>query len=356
MNTILNNYILNEVSNITYSFVQQLVLQVKKQDICTFICHFLCDHILTNNIWVIERVKYYLEKIEACKSNDKDKLSKYIYSLLHLLGNSEKGIYTFRYQNDNSDMFAEDIKNIRYYSTYHDNEELVPIQSILNEEVYTLLNIMYECFLYSVESKESIQKCFVIIRYLLTLTPRHYIQGTTKKITTDIIDFVFLLCVWYSKSNHCTKELSSYINHIKDIFYYKLKKKDKPIRINILFYLVYVIINKKVQYQIIDYEGMNNSFDEEQNSTQEQGIEQNTLNNQSTKHKKDKYERNIEVDDKCQYLFVYTDYDQQKLYEMEREREKYRMMSKLMRTATKEVEIDSILMKDHDVMITKLSN
>ena len=355
MNTLLNDYILNEVANITYDFVRNLVEQVKKQDICIYICHFLCDHVLTNNIWILERVKYYLEKIESCKTNDKDLLIKLIYSLLHLLGNSDKGNYTFYYPNEKHDMFQEDIKNIRYYSTFQVHDEITPLQSILTEEVYTLFNVLYETFLYSVESKESIQKCFVIIRYLLTLSPRQYIKGTTKKITTDIIDFMFLLCVWYSKNTNCTKEIATYINNIKDIYYYKLKKKDKLIRINVLFYLVFVIINKKVRYQEIDYEGVNNIVDE---NFQKEDISQEVNDKSSSKKtKKDKKERNIDVDDKCQYLFVYMDYDQHKLYEMEREREKNRMMSKLMRSATKEVEIDNILIRDgYNVSITKLSN
>ena len=357
MNTVLNDYILNEVSNITYDFVRNLVEQVKKNDICIYICHFLCDHILTNNVWILERVKYYLEKIETCKPNEKEQLIRVIYSLLHLLGNSDKGIYTFYYPNEKSDMFQEEIKNIRYYSSFHEHDELTPLQSILTEEVYTLFNVLYECFLYSVESKESIQKCFLIIRYLLTLSPRHYIQGTTKKITTDIIDFIFLLCVWYSKTENCNKDITVYINNVKDIFYFRLKKKDKIIRINALFYLVFVIINKKVRYQEIDYEGMNNIFDE--GVTEEKKIILKEINEKSItkRSKKDNNERNTDVDDKCQYLFIYMDYDQHKLYEMEREREKNRMMSKLMRSATKEVEIDNILMREgYNVSITKLQN
>jgi hypothetical protein len=355
MNAVLNDYILNEVSNITYDFVRSLVEKVKKNDICTYICHFFCDHVLTNNIWVLERVKSYLEKIEGCKTNEKEQLIKLIYSLLHLLGNSDKGHYTFYYPNEKSDMFQEEIKNIRYYSVFHEHDELIPLQSILTEEVYTLFNVLYESFLYSVESKEALQKCFLIIRYLLTLTPRHYIQGTTKKITTDIIDFIFLLCVWYSKNTNCNKDIQVYINNVKDIFYYKLKKKEKLIRINALFYLVFVMINKSIRYQEIDYEGRNNIIEDDiyRDDISQERNEQSS----SKKNKKDKNERNTIVDDKCQYLFVYTDYDQQKLYEMEREREKNRMMSKLMRSSTKEVEIDNILMKDgYNVSITKLHN
>jgi hypothetical protein len=352
MNNTLNNYILNEVSNITYDFVQRLVSQVKKHDICSFICHFLCDHVLTNNIWTLKTVKDYLEKIETCKSNEKEKLTKLLYSLLHLLGNSDKGIYTFYYPNEKGDMFADDIKNIRYYSNVNDNEDLSPIQSIVTEEVYTLLNILYDCFLYSVESKESLQKCFIIIRYLLTLTPKHYIQGNTKKITTDVIDFIFILCVWYSNNNQCPKDISLYVNHIKDIFYYRLKKKDKLLRINILFYLIHVLINKKVIYQEIDYEGINNDESIEiQECTDTEDLKKQKTHTVS----KTKDGRDAQVDDKCQYLFIYTDYDQHKLYEMQHERDRYRMLSKLMRTNTKEVEIDSMLMRDPNVSITKLS-
>jgi hypothetical protein len=358
MNTVLNDYMLNEVSNITYDFVKTLVQQVKRHDICTYVCHFVCDHVLTNNIWIIKKVKEYLEVIDTCKQTERDKQIRILYSLFHLLGNSDKGIYTFYYPHEKSNVFLEDIKNIRFTSGTHDIHDLSQLQQVLTDEVYTLLNVMYECFLYSVESTVSLQKCFVILRYLLTLSPRHYIQGTTKGVSMDIIDFVFLICVWYGDNVHCTQELKMYISDVKDIFYYKLKKKDKLIRINTLFYLIYVIINKRVRNQEIDYEGANIIINEviDKSKSETDSVEEVDVKYKN-KIKNEVHQKDEEVINKCQYLYIYMDYDQQLMYEMERERDKNRMMSKLMRTATKEVEVDGLLMKDHrnDVSITKLS-
>jgi len=374
MNALLNEYLLNEVSNITLDFVKNLVAKVKKHDICTYAGHFICDHMLSNNIWVYNKVKEYLELIEVCKPSEKERLIKLLYALFHLIGNADKGRFTFYYPNEKRDMFADDIKNIRYTVSSRDNADLSQLKQVLSDEAYVLLTVIHETFMYSVESKASLQKCFVILRYLLTLSPRHYIQGTTKGVTMDIIDFVFLVCVWYGDNPHCPTDLRTYIALIKDLFYYKLKKKDKLVRINIVFYLIYVILNKRTRNQPIDYDGVGWNFEQAiTSSNKSKGIKSsktidveadvdafeddgdNASARRTTKHTQQ--EADPYVQEKCQYLFIYMDYDDHMRYEIDRERERTRMMAKLMRASTKEVEVDSLLMRDprNDVHITKLT-
>lgn len=362
MDALLNEYLLNEVSNINHDFVKNLVSTGKKQDICTYVCHFVCDHVLSNNLWIYAKLKEYFQLIEVCKPSERERLVKLMYAMLHLIGNAEKGTFTFYFPNEKSALFTEDIKNIRYTEGTKNIPEMSQLQSVLTEEAYTLLSIMYEAFLYSVASKANLQKCFIILRYFLTLTPRHYIQGSTRGVTMDIIDFVFLICVWYGDSIHCTQDLRQYISLVKDIFYYKLKKKDKLVRINMLFYLIYVVIEKRTINQMIDYDGSSWSWsqdtiidnDKMQNEVEDYESKHKQQHKHQHKHKPNEISR--EVDEKCQYLFIYMDYDEQLKYEIELERERNKMMSKLMRTSTKEVEIDSLLMRDpkNDVNITKL--
>jgi len=372
MDALLNEYLLNEVSNINHDFIKNLVSKGKKQDICTYVCHFVCDHVLSNNLWMYAKLKEYFELIEVCKQSERERLVKLMYAMCHLIGNTDKGTFTFYYPNEKSALFTEDIKNIRYTDGTKNIPEMSQLQSVLTEEAYTLLSIMYEAFLYSVASKPNLQKCFVILRYFLTLTPRHYIQGTTRGVTMDIIDFVFLICVWYGNNLHCTEDLRQYISLVKDIFYYKLKKKDKLSRINILFYLIYVIIEKRTQNQMIDYDGSSWSFDNDNNNDVDaerrghkhevghDNDEDPSINKGSKQRSKQKVQQDTthrEVDEKCQYLFIYMEYDDQMRYAIDMERERNKMMAKLMRTSTKEVEIDSLLMRDpkNDVHVTKLT-
>lgn len=360
MDALLNDYLLNEVSNINQDFVKNLVSKGKKQDICTYVCHFVCDHILSNNLWIYAKLKEYLQLIEMCKLSERERLVKLLYAMFHLIGNADKGTFTFYYPNEKSALFKEDIKNIRYTDGMKHIPELSQLQSVLTEETYTLLSIMYEAFLYSVASKANLQKCFIILRYFLTLTPKHYIQGTTRGVTMDIIDFVFLICVWYGDNIHCTESMRQYISLVKDIFYYKLKKKDKLLRINLLFYLIYVIIEKRTHSQMIDYDGSSWSFEEGDDKTKQESVhdEKETGNHKHTNKQKSKAQHDTgqDVDEKCQYLFIFMEYDEQIRYELEIERERNKMMAKLMRSSTKDVEIDSLLMRDpkNDVHVTKL--
>lgn len=354
MDTLLNDYLLNAVSNINHDFVRRLVTTAKKQEICTFVGHFICDHMLSNNIWFYTKIKEYFQLIEECKPNEKDKLSKLMYALFHLIGNGDKGIFNFHNPSEKSEMFADEIKKIRYTYGNTDNADLDQLRSVLAEESYILLNVLYDIFLYSVQSQKDIQTCFLILRYFLSLPPKQYLQGATRGVSMDIIDFVFLVCVWYSETSQCTFDLRNYIVLIKDIFYYKLKKKDKLLRINILFYLLYAIIQKQTSNQEIDYDGSTLTFDKNHiQRTKFNGSEDGRKANseQNAKHIDDR------VTEKCQYLFVYMDYDDKLKYEMDLERERLRMMTKLMRSSTKDVEVDSLLMRDpkNDVYVMKLS-
>lgn len=360
MDTLLNEYLLNEVSNINHDFVKNLVSKGKKQDICAYVCHFVCDHVLSNNLWVYTKLKEYFELIEGCKPSERNKLTKLVYAMCHLVGNADKGSYTFYYPYEKSVVFTEDIKNIRFSNGLKEFAELSQLQPILTEEAYVLLSVMFEAFMYSVESKVNLQRCFVILRYFLTLSPRQYIQGTTRGITMDIIDFVFLICVWYGNNPHCTDDLRQYIALIKDIYYYKLKKKEKVVRINILFYLIYVIMEKRTINQPIDYDGSSWMFEEGIRKTLvKEDSDDEASHRKSRKEKRhegNKDDDNNDIQEKCSYLYILTEYDTQLKYEVDMERERTRMMAKLMRASTKEVDIDTLLMRDprNEVQVVKL--
>jgi hypothetical protein len=359
MGTLLTEYLLHEVSNINSSFVRNIFSTgAKKNDIPKFITAFICAHTLTNNIWVYCQVKMYYEEIEKCKTNEKDKekLANLCYGLFHLIGNCHKAQYIFWNQTEKAEIFKADINAILVHTGRSEHEELLCLRDILCEETYALFNIVYERFLYSVESKVVLQELFTILRYVLALTPKFYLASSHYKIEMDIIDLMYLLCVIYSNNSYCPPEVRDYITLSKDLFYYKLSKKDKRVRVNLLFYTIHVIINKQITNQPFDYDGMQYveslkhdnglSINEESQST-------GALNTSKQK----KIHVNEDLEDKCKYLYVYMEYDEELRNIMQYESEKHKMMNKLLRNATKDIEVDSLLSRESShVKLTKLHN
>lgn len=358
MDALLGQYLLHEVSNINMDFVNQLTTQVKKHDICNFVTKFVCNHALTDNIWFLQQLKAFYALMEACKPSDKDKLCKICYAMLHLVGACDKTTFIFHKVDDVATSFVDDINALLYNSSHAEFPELVQLKDILCDDVYNLISILYDNFLYSVESKTSLQQCFFIVRYLLTMTPKQFLATgrSGKGVNMDIMDFIFLTCILYAGNVHCTEELRGYITTCKDIFYYKAKKKDKFSRVNILFYTVYVIINKKVSVQPLDYEGMNIHMNHKESDrkaiTHEQTCQDeiHVKANQAKQYQREVSKKAIlddaELARKLRYLYIYTEQDNETTMTVQIEKERRQMMSKLMRSATKEIEVDALLTRE----------
>jgi hypothetical protein len=142
-----------------------------------------------------------------------------------------------------------------------------------------------------------------------------------------------------------------------------------------------MLINKHAVEQMIDYEGM--KFLEEalnhKTSVSNDTVETQMTNNETTYtngtretgsiHTKDKkckdsakqqsantlekqmIQKQI-TEEKCKYLYIYMDYDEQLALQIQCEQERNKMIAKLMRKSTKDIEIDAMLSKDH-VMVHK---
>jgi hypothetical protein len=376
----LGHYILYESSNITLSYIQKLFDNdgIKKADIPIFITQFVCSHNLTENIWMIDRVKRYFVEIDLCKpAVDKDKIVKLFYGLCHLLGVCDKQHFVFFNSDERPDIFRNDVMSIMVHSSVATFDNITQLQDVVTEEVYKLFCILFDQLLYAVETKEVLQQTFVILRYLFALPNKQSFKNLACKL--DMIDLVFLICIIYSNHHLCSKDSANYIECMKDIFYYKLKKKDKKKRLNILFYLFHVLIKRHVYSQPIDYEGsiyfdefsttQQNELTHEQGDNTQLGIENKSVEDKSIDDNQQKEVSrsqrqskqhvdtlNEKVVKKCKYLYLYTVKNEELEMQMKYEREQQRMLSQIYRVRTKEIDVDHLLFKDprNTVNVTRL--
>lgn len=332
--SVLSRYLLHEPSNITETFTRALVLNagVNKTQLHTYVTHFICAHCLSNNVWFFETIKKHYEELEQCKNTDKDTLTRISYNLFHLIACCEKKNYVFCDPQDKPDMFRTHILNIMESSNVtvmHD--ELEQLQEFLHQEIYLLLNIIFDNMMYTVDISTVTQNCLLTVRYILTLPPRR-LYKPDKKTNLDAPDIMFILFVVYGNHSSCPRHLTHYITLIKDLYYFKLRKKDKAKRANLIFYTLYAIISKSVYYQTLDYNGLH--------------IETQKTTLLENKEEDKNKGRALDDNDKCKYLFCYTPLDERLSYEVRLERERSQIMSRVLRTPTKEIELDSLLMRE----------
>lgn len=383
MDMLLAEYMLNDPSKIDKTFISKLLSSgIKKAEVCSFVVQVFVLHMLSDNVWVLQKLIDYLNAIENCKPTDTERLILTLVDLFRLLEQCPKKTYKFRSENDtiqNKHLFQEDINSILYQGRERESTTLLPLKGVLHEETYALINVLDDILTFPIDIETATQKSFFIIRYLLILPPRKYLQHGEKS-TMDIPDFLFWLCISFTRKSECSEPLRSYVSLAKDIFYYRLKKKDKLARIGILFYTFHVIIKRRVREQEIDYvselEQLVNEIDKKSDHSSDVELESRNSSKAtcdvSTK-KKSSNRKTKDIDyhrsqtqtqqacektkAKCQFLFFYSHYDEQKQNIIKAEKQRKEMMTKLMRASIKEIEIDSLLLRDgrDDVRITKLN-
>lgn len=333
--SVLSRYLLHEPANITETFTRALICDagVNKAQLYSYITHFICAHCLSSNVWFFERVKMHYEEFEQCKNTDKVTLTRISYNLFHLLACSEKKDYVFCDHEDKPDMFRSHILNIMQSSNVTVmHKELEQLEEFLHQEIYLLLNILFDNLMYTVDIATVTQNCLLTVRYILTL-PLRRLYKPDKKTNLDAHDIMFILFVIYGNHSSCPRHLTHYITLIKDLYYFKLRKKDKVKRANLIFYTLYAIISKSVYYQALDYNGL-------QNESQKAAIVE------SKEVDKTKGDKSLDDNDKCKYLFCYTELNERLSYEVRLERERSQIMSRVVQTPTKEIELDSLLMRE----------
>lgn len=345
--SLLARYLFYEPSQITYAFIEQTIDEgVKPIDIIVFVVKFMSKYALTSNVWVMMQCKEFLHalnEMKTSKTRDKER-GRFIRLCMGLFGvlmYCEKGQYKFVDENDTYKVFADDIHSILSHEQHTIwDDTLLDFRDILKEDVYNLLNTLKKFFqnMFGENEEVLLRKSFIILRYLLTLTPKHIFKNTKHGCKLDVIDMVFIVCMLYSQSTLCAVELASYISISKDIFYFKVCKKDKKERVNLLFYVVYTIITRKAfntPFDGLGIEQVEKAILEEQSMLEEEKLR---VDDQVVKDKGsiEKAKKNMETEDainKCRFLYFYSDYDDHVGLQIRFEKERLQLLDRIEQTS-----------------------
>lgn len=230
-----NCNILNDISDLINA-------GCKKNEIVSFLINLYCNNYINKNLWVLKELHKNIAETE-CKSCNIIEILSNIAVLISLNNIKSINIYTKE---------LPDIKDILFTSNYIEFEELDQFKTIFREDTCVLFNIMCG----NIKMSKNLNETFIIVRYLLNSKNK---QLYKTKTAIDTIDYIFLLLLKLIKD----EKIEEYAMICKDLFYYRIKKKDKYNRINLLFYMIFVMIKHNISEQEIDYKMIKkeNSYD-----------------------------------------------------------------------------------------------
>ncbi len=217
-------------------FCKQGLQQKSRVLFSNCLINFFCKYYLNKNLWLLQEFTKHISEIEKNDNkNDKDKIIYHMKAVCFLLSAHE-----YKEKENILDKTIKDDSSIEriLHTSQKEYVDLVEYKEILDEEIYILINVLYHNIAYGIY----IHDCFSIIRYMILKS----------KKTDDIIDLLFTILLKYLDNNRVPSDVKSYVISCKDLFYYRLTKKVKNDRINLLVYALFVLVQKRVKYQVLD--------------------------------------------------------------------------------------------------------
>jgi hypothetical protein len=108
------------------------------------------------------------------------------------------------------------------------------------EDVCKYYSILYEIIKSSEDETTALQLANTLL------------NSPSRSKEMDSYDCMFFFMLKVFDILQLDPKVCRYVTFCKDIFYYRLKKKDRAQRINLIYYSIYVLVTKKVSYKPIN--------------------------------------------------------------------------------------------------------
>lgn len=209
-----------------------------------FLINTYAKKYISNNVWFLIELMKLIDETE--RSKNRSDIFKEACTLLAV--NDQKTVDLLKY---NKDELLNDIERI-FYKTQKEYADLVDLKEYLVNDIYLLINVLYQNIAYGYD----IHDCFSIAKYIIAKKSKDLFIIITKDIT-DGIDLLFIILIKYIELNRIAPDIKNYVNTCRRMYYVSCRQKDKMERINLLFYALFVLIQRKVGYQEIQYKNLN---------------------------------------------------------------------------------------------------
>ena len=189
---------------------------------------------VSKNLWMLEHVVEFLSNIEESAHRTQD-IIDIICKMCECISRNKKKTL---------DIPCQDTKHLIYSTPLGD--PFPSLRDLFTETTYQYMVIMYQNMK---ETRDAILNMSIVKNIL-------YDEKASKNPRSlDPYDCMFLFLLEIIEMLPIENNVKQYVLHSKDIFYYRLKKRDKSLRSSLIYYSVYVLSTKHVSYKPIASHG-----------------------------------------------------------------------------------------------------
>jgi hypothetical protein len=188
----------------------------------TIINIYCAKSYLNHNLWMLLQISDILKEIEANtrKSQEIVLLLCKLVSIIKLNKSSTIEIE------------KEDLQTLLFY-TYSVSSNIGFIKELVDDTTYNYLGILHD----NLRDGKNLNQSLGIVQKIIETSTSRELDG---------YDCMFLFLLNIIDILEFRSSIKKYINICKDIFYYRLKKKDRPLRVNLIYYSIIILISKKI--------------------------------------------------------------------------------------------------------------
>lgn len=190
---------------------------------------------VSKNLWMLEHIVENLEKIEESAHRTQDIIDLICKMCGCMSRNKRKTL----------EIPCQDTKHL-LYGTPRRSDPFPSLKPLFTDETYGYMVFVYENMK---ESRDATLNMAVVKNILYDE------KAARSPRSLDPYDCMFLFLLEATELLPIEDSVKRYVMHCKDIFYYRLKKRDKPLRSSLIYYCVYVLTTKHVSYRAIASHG-----------------------------------------------------------------------------------------------------
>lgn len=197
---------------------------------CAFLVHIFCKHLMNRNLWVLKHVHNMILEVEK-RQNKKEKVEGTL-NLLNLLRRQKQHHYNI----DIGGVPKNEIDQLLYFFNYEKNESHA-YDTLVQDE----LSLFEMCV-----RSEKISDAITILQYLLGLKDNQVFAkpGGENDIVWVIFDILMTLTPKHA--------LRDFVGYSRDLYFYKLKSKQRIERLPVIFVCTLAIAQGNVKYKPVN--------------------------------------------------------------------------------------------------------
>lgn len=226
-----------------------LFLKQPKSALLAAMTTLMSKHFLTPNVWTLRMVYKSFKSIE--KGGTSEGVLAWWNVLMQICSRAGPGAAEDVLQRflgglvGGVEGMKAAVEHVAFVSTV-DFEDVAAYKNVVTERVYAYLNYIYK----SVLTTENPALCLQVVIYLCTLPAKEVFAGGGGGASVSIEDVVWKLLSYVAAT--CGKEdIKDFYLIARELYYYKLKTKDRGARRNYLLFAVMALAKKDVRNKAV---------------------------------------------------------------------------------------------------------